>query len=152
MLCVLKPVVWIGLVCLVWIGPSRGQALPTFEDVTQAAGLQVKHSYGDFDLSNIVEGTGSGALFFDYDGDGWQDIYFVQGCWLKEVNDNRGRKLRGKLANQLYRNNGNGTFTDVTAKAGVGDQGFGTGCSAADYDADGDPLNYSWSFVTRSRS
>lgn len=143
---VLKPVVWIFLACLVCVTPSMGQTLPTFEDVTQAAGLQFKHSYGDYDLSNIVEGTGSGALFFDYDGDGWQDIYFVQGCWLKEVNDNRGLKLRGKLTNQLFRNNGDGTFADVTAKAGVGDRGFGTGCSAADYDADGDPdlyvLNY----------
>jgi enediyne biosynthesis protein E4 len=121
-------------------------SLPVFKDVTQKAGIQFKQSYGDYDLSNIVEGTGSGAMFFDYDHDGYLDIYFVQGCWLSEVNDNRGRKLRGKLTNVLYHNDGDGTFTDVTAKAGVGDKGFGTGCSAADYDADGDldlyVLNY----------
>ena len=63
-------------------------------------------------------------MFFDYDGDGWLDIYFVNGRWLKDVNDNRGRSLRGKLTNKLYRNNRDGTFTDVTEKAGVGGQGL----------------------------
>ena len=112
--------------------------LPTFSDVTERAGIRTKHSFGDFDLSNIVEGTGSGAMFFDYDGDGWLDIYLPNGCWHKDVSDNRGRSLRGKLRNTLYRNNGDGTFTDVTERAGVGDQGFSYGCSAADFDGDGD--------------
>jgi hypothetical protein len=122
------------------------QSLPVFTDVTKEAGINFKHSFGDFDLSNIVEGTGAGAMFFDYNGDGWLDIYFVNGCWLKTVNDNRGRTLRDKLTNVLYRNNGNGTFSDVTKEAGVGDKGFGFGCSAADFDKDGDldlyVLNY----------
>ncbi len=122
------------------------QTLPIFIDVTKEAGINIKHSFGDFDLSNIVEGSGAGAMFFDYDGDGWLDIYFVNGCWLKSVNDNRGRKLRGKLTNSLYRNNGDGTFRDVTKEAGVGDKGFGFGCSSADFDNDGDidlyVLNY----------
>ena len=117
---------------------AAAQELPTFADVTEEAGIQAKHSYGDFDLSNIVEGTGSGGMFFDYDNDGWLDIYLPNGCWHKDVSDNRGRRLRGKLANSLYRNNGDGTFTDVTEKAKVGDRGFGYGCSAADFDADGD--------------
>ncbi|MEE8386088.1 MAG: CRTAC1 family protein, partial [Dehalococcoidia bacterium] len=73
-------------------------------------------------------------------------IYLLNGCWLPEVNDNFGRALRGKLANALYRNNGDGTFTEVTAQAGVGDQRYGMGVSAADYDNDGDldlyVLNY----------
>ncbi len=120
--------------------------LPVFTDVTKQAGITVKHSYGDFDLSNIVEGTGAGAMFFDYDSDGLLDIYFTNGCWLRTVNDNRGRKLRGKLTNSLYKNMGDGTFKDVTKKAGVGDKGFGVGCSAADFDNDGDldlyVLNY----------
>jgi len=127
-------------------GYGATQELPVFTDVTEEAGINIKHSYGDFDLSNIVEGTGAGAMFFDYDSDGWLDIYFTNGCWLKNVNDNRGRKLRNKLANSLYRNNGDGTFKDVTEQAGVGDKGFGFGCSACDFDKDGDldlyVLNY----------
>jgi len=121
-------------------------ALPVFTDVTEDAGIHVKHSYGDFELSNIVEGTGSGGMFFDYNGDGWLDIYLPNACWLKNVNDNRGRSLRGKLTNHLFRNNGDGTFSDVTTKARVGHEGYGTGCSAADFDGDGDldlfVLNY----------
>ena len=120
--------------------------LPTFTDVTDAAGIQFKHSYGDHDLSNIVEGTGPGCALFDYDGDGNLDVYFLNGCWMREVSDNRGRDLRGKLSNALYRNLGDGTFAEVTVDAGVGDQGYGMGASAADYDNDGDldlyVLNY----------
>jgi hypothetical protein len=120
--------------------------LPVFTDVTEEAGLSSKHSFGDFDLSNIVEGTGAGATFFDYDGDGHLDIYLVNGCWHEEVSDSRGRKLRGKLSNALFRNQGDGSFVDVTATTGVGDQGFGFAASSADYDQDGDAdlfvLNY----------
>ena len=127
-------------------GFCTAQTLPVFIDVTKEAGINIKHSFGDFDLSNIVEGSGAGAMFFDYNGDGWLDIYFTNGSWLKNVNDNRGRKLRGKLTNSLYRNNGDGTFRDVTKEAGVGDKGFGFGCSSADFDNDGDidlyVLNY----------
>jgi hypothetical protein len=134
------------LILQITSGYGVAQTLPVFNDVTKEAGINIKHSFGDFDLSNIVEGTGAGAMFFDYDGDGWLDIYFSNGCWLKSVNDNRGRKLRGKLTNSLYRNNGDGTFKDVTKEAGVGDKGFGFGCSAADFDDDGDldlyVLNY----------
>lgn len=113
--------------------------LPVFTDVTDAAGISFKHSFGDFDLSNIVEGTGAGVVVFDFDGDGWQDLYFLCGRWNKEVNDNRGRSLRGKLSNRLYRNNRDGTFADVTEKADVGGgESFGCGGSAADFDNDGD--------------
>jgi hypothetical protein len=117
-----------------------------FTDITAAAGINAVHRYGDDDLSNIVEGTGAGAVLFDYNGDGWLDIYLLNGCWLREVNDNRGRRFRGKLTNSLYRNNRDGTFTDVTSEAGVGDSGYGVGGSAADFDEDGDQdlyvLNY----------
>jgi hypothetical protein len=120
------------------VGESGKQQLPVLVDVTQKAGITFVHSIGDDKLSNIVESTGAGTAFFDYDGDGDIDIYFVNGSYLKEVNHPRGRKLAGKLRNALYRNNGNGTFTDVTARAGVGDQGYGMGCLWADYDNDGD--------------
>jgi len=109
-----------------------------FTDITSDAGIDFKHSFGDYDLTNIVEGTGAGPLFFDYNNDGWMDIYFVNGSWDRAINDNRGRRLRGKLFNALYRNNGDGTFTDVSEQAGVNDSSPGYSSSAADYDGDGD--------------
>lgn len=111
--------------------------LPVFTEITKSAGITFRHSYGDHHLDNIVEGTGAGACFFDFDNDGLQDIYFVTGVWTKGVSDNDGRDLRGKLSGRLYRNLGSGTFADVTEKAGVGSAVYGSGCSAADYDNDG---------------
>jgi len=137
---------WLFGVLALAIAAGSRLPLPVFTDVTQAAGIDFKHSYGDDHLSNIVEGTGSGACFFDYNNDGWLDIYFVNGAWTPGVSDVRSRALRGKLSNQLYRNNGDGTFTNVTEESGTGDRSFSTGCSAADYDNDGDVdlyvLNY----------
>jgi hypothetical protein len=123
--------------CLIGQVSAADPKWPTFTDVTQTAGIHFKHSLGDSELSNIVEGTGPGGLFFDYDNDGNLDIYFVNGCWHEDVSDNRGRRLQGKLCNALYRNNGDGTFTDVTDKAGVGHKGYGMAASCADYDNDG---------------
>ena len=131
-------------------------AWPTFTDSTDTAGLAFKHCVGDRDLSNIVESTGPGGCVFDYDNDGFQDLYFVNGRWHTDVSDNRGRSLKGKLHNALYRNNGDGTFTDVTAQAGVAgpDDAFGMAASAADYDNDGDldlyVCNYGRNILYRS--
>jgi hypothetical protein len=127
-------------------GQAPDPPLPTFTDVTQEAGIEFKHGFGDFDLTNIVEATGAGAVFFDYNNDGYPDIYLLNGAWDPGVNDNRGRQLKGALSNSLYRNDGDGTFTDVTDEAGVGDRGVSYGASAADFDRDGDldlyVLNY----------
>ncbi len=117
---------------------AAGPAVPTFVDVTEKAGITFEHSIGDDKLSNIVESTGAGCAFFDYDNDGDLDIYLVNGRYLKQISHVRGRHLAGKLSNALYRNNGDGTFSDISKKAGVADQGYGMGVSAADYDNDGD--------------
>lgn len=136
--------------------PAAEPSWPTFADVTEAAGIAFQHSLGDLDMSNIVEATAPGGAFFDYNNDGFMDIYFVNGRWHPDINDNRGRSLRGKLRNALYRNNGNGTFTDVTAKAGVAgyEDSYGMAASAADYDNDGDVdlyvCNYGRSILYRN--
>jgi len=128
-----------GIATLLAIGAGQQTpSLPTFTDITKQAGITFTHSYGDHHLDNIVEGTGAGVCAFDYNGDGLMDLYFVTGTWTSNVSGNEGRDLRGKLSNRLYRNNGDGTFTDVTEQAGVGGNGvFSSGCSAADYDNDG---------------
>jgi hypothetical protein len=137
-------------------GFAAGESWPTFTDITEAAGIKFKHSLGDFEMSNIVEATGPGGAVFDYDHDGFLDLYFVNGRWHPDISDNRGRTLKGKLWNALYRNNGDGTFSDVTARAGVaGSQdGYGMAASAADYDHDGDldlyVCNYGQSLLYRN--
>lgn len=112
---------------------------PSFTDVTEAAGIKFKHNLGDLEMNNIAEATGPGCAVFDYDNDGFMDLYFVNGRWHPDISDNRGRTLKGKLKNALYHNNGDGTFTDVTDKAGVAgtEDGYGMAASAADYDNDG---------------
>ena len=127
-------------VCVTFELHSAAPSWPTFTDISEAAGVRFKHSLGDFDMSNIVEATGPGCAVFDFDNDGFQDIYFVNGRWHADINDNRGRALRGELKNALYRNVGDGTFIDVTEKAGVGgrEESYGMASSAADYDNDGD--------------
>jgi hypothetical protein len=113
-------------------------ATPTMVDITKKAGISFEHSIGDDELSNIVESTGAGCAFFDYDGDGDLDIYLVNGRYLKGISSVKGRQLDGKLSNSLYRNDGDGTFTDVTEQAKVGDRGMGMAVVSADYDNDGD--------------
>jgi len=135
------------LACAVTLAAAAaGTSRPVFVDVSAEAGITFHHSVGDRDLSNIVEATGAGATFLDYDGDGFLDIYFANGCWRADISDNRGRDLQGKLANALFHNNGDGTFTETTEKAGVGDRSFSFASSAADFDQDGDTdlyvLNY----------
>jgi hypothetical protein len=112
---------------------------PVFTDITESAGIKFKHGLGDLEMSNIAEATGPGCVVFDYDNDGFMDIYLINGRWHPDISDNRGRTFKGKLKNALYRNNGNGTFTDVTEKAGVAgyEDSYGMAGSAADYDNDG---------------
>jgi hypothetical protein len=129
--------IWLSMALLSASASASGE-LPTLVDITKAAGITWVHSIGDDELSNIVESTGAGCAFFDYDGDGDLDIYVVNGAYLKGISSVRGRTNAAKLTNALYRNNGDGTFTDVTVEAGVGDRGFGMACAAADYDNDGD--------------
>ncbi len=111
-------------------------------DVTTAAGINFVETIGDDVMSNIVEATGVGCGFLDYDGDGWIDIYLVNGCWQQGLSDPRldakAKRRLAAAADRLYRNRGDGTFEDVTKKAGVAKPGYGMAVVAADYDGDGD--------------
>jgi hypothetical protein len=147
-------IIMVGTIATSALGTQGAGTLPTVTDITEAAGIEFQHSVGDVELSNIVEGTGPGGAVFDYDGDGFLDLYFVNACWHRDISDSRGRSLQGKLFNALYRNNRDGTFTDVSARAGVADGGYGMSATAADYDNDGDldlyVLNYGANVLYRN--
>ena len=109
-------------------------ALAQFTDITAKAGVKFVHYRGNKGIAMIREVFGPGVCVGDFDGDGWQDIYFVNG------RDLYGRGI--KVRNALYHNNGNGTFIDVTQSAGVPGTGYGMGCVWGDYDNDGFPDLY----------
>jgi hypothetical protein len=111
-----------------------GSARPvTFSDITAAAGLShaLNVSGSRDDKQFLLEEMGCGVAFFDYDSDGWLDIFLVNGSSLDwSVSD-------GKPTSHLFHNNRDGTFTDVTEKAGFTHSGWGQACCVGDYDNDG---------------
>jgi enediyne biosynthesis protein E4 len=113
-------------------------ASPVFRNVAESAGLAFQPTFGDGDMSSIIEATGFGCAFIDYDSDGLLDIYFVNGRYLPGISDACDDCPSKYATNVLYRNEGDGTFADVTLVAGVGDTSFGMGVAAADFDNDGD--------------
>ncbi len=123
-------------------GSRQGRANPiavrtsgvTFVDASASAGLTFRYDNGRKGMATILEEAGSGCAMLDYNGDGWPDLYLLNG------RDLYGRGIRQQ--NALYRNNGDGTFTDVTREAGVPGSGYGLGVAANDYDNDGLPDLY----------
>jgi hypothetical protein len=103
-----------------------------FADITSRAGIQFQHNSGAFGGKFLPETLGSGCAFLDYDRDGWLDILLINGM------DWPGHKQRRSTL-RLYRNNGNGTFTDVTSRAGLDVEMYGMGVAVGDYDNDGFP-------------
>ena len=121
--------------CLVSLSAARQgaptAALPTFTDVTAPAGIRFRHNSGAFGKKYLPETMGSGVVFFDADGDGWQDVLLINSRnWP-------GRPAARRSLHALYRNNRDGTFTDVTARSGLAVPMYGFGAAAADYDNDG---------------
>ena len=104
-----------------------------FVDVGAAAGLTAPTWCGRREKPHIVESNGTGLALVDYDGDGDLDLYLVNGWRLD------GARVAERGANRLYRNRGDGTFEDVTGRAGVGDEGWGSGVGVGDVDGDGAP-------------
>src|SRR5216684_3091013 len=114
---------WKNLAILQSVSPPPGTSPVVFVDVAKEAGLTIPNVWGATDhKSYIIEAKGSGLAFFDYDNDGWDDLFCC--FWGHNI---------------LFHNNGDGSFTDVTRKAGVYDEQvrWGSGCTWLDYDRDG---------------
>ncbi|MSO23100.1 MAG: CRTAC1 family protein [Acidobacteria bacterium] len=112
--------------------PKDVRAVANFVDIAARAGLTAKTIIGGVNRKEyILETTGGGVALFDYDNDGWLDIFLVNGSRLE------GFKPGEEPTNHLYRNNRDGTFTDVTQKAGLVHHGWGQGVCVADVDGDG---------------
>src|SRR6185295_12424236 len=105
-----------------------------FVDVAEEAGLRARTVIGgERTKQYILETTGGGVAIVDYDADGWPDIFLVNGSLLPDS------AKPDKPSSRLYRNNRDGTFADVTERAGLGRSGWGQGVCAGDYDNDGHP-------------
>jgi len=103
-----------------------------FEDIAQQAGLNARNVYGgDAHKEFIIETTGNGTIIFDYDNDGWPDIYLANGSTVEGFPNDKAP------TGHLYHNNHDGTFTDVTSRAGLVRSGWGQGGCVGDYDNDG---------------
>ncbi len=113
---------------------AQRSPLVSFVDIAQSAGINFRHENAASSEKYLIETMGSGCGFIDYDQDGLLDLYLVNGA------STRVYKPVHPLRSALYRNNGDGSFTDVTVKAGVGAEGlFGMGVAVGDYDNDGYP-------------
>jgi hypothetical protein len=116
---------WTGFVL------TEAPQFPFEEILPEKSGIRWVHSNGKSPEKYLPETSGAGCAFLDYDNDGWMDIYLVNSGKCDFFTPNQ------PLRNALYRNNRDGTFTDVTEKAGVAAGGFGQGVAVADYDGDG---------------
>ncbi|MFI5382506.1 MAG: CRTAC1 family protein [Tepidisphaerales bacterium] len=122
-------------------GPAK---LPVFADVTAATGVNFRCNASKTSEKYLIETMVGGVAMLDYDGDGRLDLFFINGAALAEKMP-AGKdpdKSDPKFWNRLYHNNGDGTFTDVTEKAGVKGHSYGMGVAAGDYDNDGRPDLY----------
>lgn len=128
----MKPgaLLWGALAALL-LAAAPGRAFD-FEDVTAEAGIGFVHANGAHGSKYVIETVGAGAAFFDYDNDGDLDAYLVNGASVP------GGPEGEQARNALYRNEGDGTFSETTTASGTGDTGYGMGCTVGDVDNDGD--------------
>ena len=114
-------------------------SLPFFEDVTAKSGIRFKHEASSTSQKYLPESMGGGVAMFDYDNDGWLDLFFVNGARLQDPMPpgTLPDKTDPRFWNRLYRNNRDGTFTDVTEAAGLQGKLYGMGVATGDYDNDG---------------
>jgi hypothetical protein len=107
-----------------------------FTDITKKAGITFKYTFGDDSYKNIIESSGSGITIFDYNNDGLMDLYLMNGTYLEGISDRGGIKYKDSY-NELYKNNGNGTFTEVSKTAGIGGHQWSMAAGPIDLDNDG---------------
>lgn len=119
------------------LGTGAAVAPIAFDDIAQKAGIRFVADNSVTPDKQQPEGLLAGVALFDYDGDGYLDIFFVNGAGMPSL-----EKDGARHSNRLYHNDGNLTFTDVTAKAGLAGAGYGMGVAAGDYDNDGRPDLY----------
>ena len=117
----------------------------SFTDVTRLAGIDFKYTFGDTIYENILESSGSGITIFDFNNDKLPDLYMLNGTYIEGISEPSG-KIFQNTRNKLYKNNGDGTFTEISREAGVDDPHWGMAAGSIDYDNDGDNdlyvLNY----------
>jgi hypothetical protein len=127
----------LGLCSAVYGRPAQQPTASTpspaivFRDIATAAGLNVTHINGASPDKYFAEIMGSGGLFFDFDDDGWIDIFIVDGGSIADP------KVAARARHRLYRNRHNGTFEDVTSQSGIRHRAYGMGTCAGDYDNEG---------------
>src|SRR6185369_13239019 len=110
---------------------SAAGAAVRFTEISHDAGVDFLHINGASADKHLVETIGSGGLFFDYDNDGWIDLFLVDGGSLGDA------RVASQARHRLYRNRGNGMFDDVTGRSGIEHKDYGMGACAGDYDNDG---------------
>jgi hypothetical protein len=111
---------------------ANSETVESLVDITESAGISFTHHSGAFGKKYLPETMGAGCAFFDFNNDGLQDIFLVNG------KDWPAQKSKKRHTPALYKNQGHGTFKDVTISAGLALEMYGMGCIAADYDNDGD--------------
>jgi len=122
---------------IVVLGTAFQQTAPvTFSNVAAQVGIHFKHQNGASPQKYMPETMGGGVLIFDYDVDGWPDVLLINGGSFVDT------RAAAAARHELYRNNGNGTFTDKTANSGIGVAGYAMGVCSADFDNDGWPDVY----------
>jgi len=125
-----------GAAAVVAILSGAETPLPQFVDIARQAGVVFHHTNGASPDKHLVETMGSGGLFFDYDGDGWPDIFIVDGGSIADPAANQ------RARHRLFHNRGNGTFEDVTDRSGIRHRQYGMGACSGDFDGDGRPDLY----------
>src|SRR5882757_4813286 len=134
--------------CATLVAESRQEQAPKplahFVDIAKKAGLTMTNTFGGVSTKKyIIETTGTGVAIFDADNDGWPDIFIVNGTKLQEKAIGAAAADKSDApSNHLYHNNHDGTFTDITQKAGLQHTGWGQGVCVGDYDNDGWPDMY----------